>query len=52
MLPADSLAPLILFAAVSTVTPGGATTLATASGAQFGFRRSVPLMAEIGRAHV
>jgi threonine/homoserine/homoserine lactone efflux protein len=47
MLPADSLAPLILFAAVSTVTPGGATTLATASGAQFGFRRSVPLIAGI-----
>lgn len=44
---ADSVAPLILFAAVSTVTPGGATTLATASGAQFGFRRSVPLMAGI-----
>jgi len=43
----DSVAPLILFAVVSTVTPGGATTLATASGAQFGFRRSVPLMAGI-----
>ncbi len=44
---AASLAPLILFAAVVTVTPGGATTLATASGAQFGFRRSIPLMAGI-----
>jgi len=32
---------------VSTTTPGGATTLATASGAQFGFRRSVPLIAGI-----
>jgi len=39
--------PLAVFAAVSTVTPGGATTLATASGAHFGFRRSVPLMAGI-----
>ncbi len=39
--------PLAIFAAVSTVTPGGATTLATASGAHFGFRRSVPLMAGI-----
>ncbi len=37
--------PLVLFVVVSTITPGGATTLATASGAQFGFRRSVPLLA-------
>ena len=37
--------PLAVFAAVSTITPGGATTLATASGANFGFRRSVPLLA-------
>lgn len=37
--------PLLLFAVVSTFTPGAATTLATASGAHFGFRRSVPLMA-------
>jgi threonine/homoserine/homoserine lactone efflux protein len=39
--------PLAIFAVVSTITPGGATTLATASGAHFGFRRSVPLMAGI-----
>ncbi len=39
--------PLAVFAVVSTITPGGATTLATASGAHFGFRRSVPLMAGI-----
>lgn len=38
---------LVLFAAVATLTPGGATTLATASGAQFGFRRSMPLLAGI-----
>ena len=43
----DGMLPLVLFVVVSTVTPGGATTLVTASGAQFGFRRSVPLMAGI-----
>ena len=43
----DAILPLILFVVVSTITPGGATTLATASGAQFGFRRSMPLMAGI-----
>lgn len=41
----DALLPLILFALISTITPGGATTLATASGAHFGFRRSIPVMA-------
>ncbi|WP_267550670.1 LysE family translocator [Rhizobium rhizogenes] len=41
----ESLLPLILFALVSTITPGGATTLATASGAHFGFCRSIPVMA-------
>jgi threonine/homoserine/homoserine lactone efflux protein len=43
----EGLLPLALFATVSTITPGGATTLATASGAHFGFRRSVPMMAGI-----
>ena len=43
----DSILPLALFALTSTITPGGATTLATTSGAQFGFRRSIPLMAGI-----
>ena len=43
----DAILPLALFVLVATVTPGGATALATASGAQFGFRRSVPLMAGI-----
>ena len=46
-LPLPSIAPLVLFAVVSTVSPGGATTLATASGSQFGFRRSIPLMVGI-----
>ena len=35
---------LLLFVVVATVTPGGATMLATASGARFGFARSIPLM--------
>ncbi|MGF6919225.1 LysE family translocator [Paraburkholderia sp. 40] len=39
-----SILPLLLFVAVATVTPGGATTLAAASGARFGFVRSIPLM--------
>ncbi len=39
--------PLALFVIVSTITPGGATTLATASGAHFGYRRSMPFMAGI-----
>lgn len=43
----DQYLPLMVFAIVSTITPGGATTLATASGAHFGFRRSVPLLAGI-----
>lgn len=41
----EALVPLLLFALASTVSPGGATTLATASGANFGLRRSVPLLA-------
>jgi threonine/homoserine/homoserine lactone efflux protein len=43
--PMAAYLPLLLFAVVSTFTPGAATTLSTASGAHFGFRRSVPLMA-------
>lgn len=41
----EAILPLVLFALVATSTPGMATTLSTASGAQFGFRRSMPLMA-------
>lgn len=40
----NSTLPLLLFVTVATVTPGGATTLATASGARFGFVRSIPLV--------
>lgn len=39
--------PLLIFVIVATITPGGATTLATASGAHFGFRRTLPYMAGI-----
>lgn len=35
---------LIVFVFVSTITPGGATTVATASGAHFGYIRSLPLI--------
>ncbi|CAB3772223.1 amino acid transporter [Burkholderia sp. MSh2] len=43
----ETLFSLIVFVIVATITPGGATTLATASGTQFGFRRSVPLLGGI-----
>ena len=43
----SAIAPLILFVLTSTITPGGATTLAAATGAQFGFRRSFPLLTGI-----
>jgi threonine/homoserine/homoserine lactone efflux protein len=41
----SSLLPsLVLFAMIATFSPGGATVLAVASGARFGFRRSLPLI--------
>ncbi len=40
----EIFASFVLFVAVATATPGGATALATASGIQFGFVRSVPLL--------
>lgn len=43
----QTLLPLAIFTLVSTLTPGGATTLATASGAHFGYVRSLPLIAGI-----
>jgi threonine/homoserine/homoserine lactone efflux protein len=45
-----SILPLLLFVAVATLTPGGATMLATASGGRFGFARSIPLMLGIALA--
>lgn len=38
---------LITFAIIATISPGGATTLATASGVQFGLVRSIPLICGI-----
>jgi threonine/homoserine/homoserine lactone efflux protein len=35
---------LLTFAVIGTITPGGANLLAAASGAQFGFQRSMPLL--------
>lgn len=46
-MPLHDYLPLFVFVIVSTVTPGGATTLATASGAHFGYRRSLPYMTGI-----
>ncbi|CAB3746160.1 LysE family translocator [Paraburkholderia humisilvae] len=46
----NSIRPLFLFVAVATLTPGGATMLATASGGRFGFARSIPLMLGIALA--
>ncbi|MGI4982844.1 MAG: LysE family translocator, partial [Janthinobacterium lividum] len=43
----SSVLSLFLFVVVATASPGGATTLATASGVRFGFARSMPLMAGI-----
>ena len=43
----DVLIPVLLFVLVATFSPGGATTLATASGVQFGLRRSLPLLVGI-----
>ena len=34
--------PLVLFAAVMTLTPGPNVVLVTASGANFGFHRTIP----------
>ncbi|OKH89551.1 LysE family translocator [Thalassospira sp. TSL5-1] len=38
------LAPIFLFTLTAAITPGGATTLATASGLQYGLARSIPLI--------
>jgi threonine/homoserine/homoserine lactone efflux protein/enamine deaminase RidA (YjgF/YER057c/UK114 family) len=40
----ESLGALVLFAAVMTLTPGPNVVLVTASGAAFGFRRTIPQM--------
>jgi threonine/homoserine/homoserine lactone efflux protein len=40
----ELMGPLVLFAAAVTLTPGPNVVLVTASGANFGFRRTVPQM--------
>ncbi|OSQ39046.1 amino acid transporter [Thalassospira mesophila] len=40
----DTLGPLALFTLVAAISPGGATTLATASGLQYGLARSFPMI--------
>lgn len=42
------LLPLVLFALVTSITPGPNNILLTASGANFGFRRTLPHMLGIG----
>jgi len=44
----EGYAAFLIFVAVATVSPGGATTLATASGMRYGVRRSVPYILGIG----
>ncbi len=44
------VASVAAFALVATISPGGATTLATASGTRFGFRPSIPLLAGMAAA--
>lgn len=43
----EALLSLVLFVLVGTITPGGATSLAMASGAKFGLQRSAPLIAGV-----
>ena len=40
----DLLLSLVTFAVIATASPGGATTLATASGMRFGLTQSLPLI--------
>ena len=40
----ESFAPLVLFAAVMSLTPGPNVIMVTASAANFGFRRTIPHM--------
>lgn len=46
-MPADSWLALALFAFVSSITPGPNNLLATASGARFGLRRTLPQIAGV-----
>lgn len=42
--PTSTLAPLVMFVFVSSITPGPNNVMLTASGANFGYRRSMPHM--------
>ena len=46
----ENVSALILFAMAATISPGGATALATTSGARFGYMRSLPLISGIAVA--
>ncbi|MEM1078137.1 MAG: LysE family translocator [Pseudomonadota bacterium] len=46
----EALPALVVFAFAATASPGGATALATASGARFGYRRSLPLILGVATA--
>ncbi|MGL5363013.1 MAG: LysE family translocator [Bosea sp. (in: a-proteobacteria)] len=47
-MPADKMAALALFAFASSITPGPNNIMLTASGVNFGFRRTIPHMLGIG----
>jgi len=46
----EHILPLIGFALVATLSPGGATSLATVSGAHHGYAKTLPLIAGIAAA--
>lgn len=48
----DILTALVLFALVSSITPGPNNMMLLASGANFGFRRSIPHMLGISIGHM
>ena len=47
----DTLLPLVLFALASSITPGPNNIMLLASGANFGFRRTLPHMLGISLGH-
>lgn len=47
----DTLLPLMLFAVASSITPGPNNIMLLASGANFGFRRTIPHMLGISLGH-
>ncbi len=51
-MPYDLLSGLVLFAFVSSITPGPNNLMLMASGANFGFRRTIPHMLGVGLGFV